>query len=54
MDTDWRAAARALAPDLPDEDVERIAPILARLDRTLGATLATLPLDLDLDLEFEP
>jgi hypothetical protein len=54
MDIDWPAAARALAPEIPEEDVERIAPVLARLEKTLRTPLGSLPLDLELDLEFEP
>jgi hypothetical protein len=54
MDSDWSAAARALAPEIPAEDIERIAPVLASLERTLRAPLGSLPLDLELDLEFEP
>jgi hypothetical protein len=54
MESDWPAAARALAPEIPEEDVERIAPVLARLERALRTPLGALPLELELDLEFEP
>ncbi len=43
---DWKAAARAFAPDIPEEQVERIAPVLDTLEAKLRPLLCKLPLDL--------
>ncbi|HWR52138.1 MAG TPA: hypothetical protein VN428_13590 [Bryobacteraceae bacterium] len=51
---DWRAAARAFAPDIPQEQVERIAPVLDALEARLRPLLTDLPLDLAPATDLEP
>lgn len=45
---DWKAAAAALAPDIPAEQIERIAPSLD------GLEAAFRPLTAKLEAEIEP
>jgi hypothetical protein len=43
---DWRAAARAFAPDIPEEQIERIVPVLDALDTKVRPLIRRLPLEL--------
>jgi hypothetical protein len=40
---DWRAAAEAVAPDIPEDQVERIVPILETLERAFEPVVERLP-----------
>ncbi len=44
--TDWKAAARAFAPEIPEEQVATLVPVLEALDRVVRPVLSGLPLDL--------
>lgn len=56
MKTDWRAAARAFAPEVPLEQLDRIFPVLALLEEAVRPAIEGLPLDLPpaTDVEDEP
>lgn len=51
---DWRAAARAFAPDIPEEQVERIVPVLDALDMKVRPLISRLPLELAPATDLEP
>lgn len=51
---DWKAAARAFAPDIPEEQVNRIVPVLDALETGFRPLLADLPLDLPPATDLEP
>lgn len=46
MKKDWRAAARAFAPDVPVEELDRIIPKLVALDELVQPVIGNLPLEL--------
>ncbi|MGE5486512.1 MAG: hypothetical protein ACM3ZB_01670 [bacterium] len=46
MKTDWRAAARAFAPEVPAEQLDRIIPVLVSLEEVVRPAIEGLPLDL--------
>jgi hypothetical protein len=43
MSRDWKAAAAAFAPDVPQEQLEKIIPALEALDAAFQPQLANLP-----------
>lgn len=43
MTRDWKAVARALAPDIPEAEVERIAPALDALETAFRPLAAEIP-----------
>ncbi len=45
MPVDWKLAAAAFAPEIPEEQVERIAPILEQLQQTLEPVFDELPFE---------
>ena len=45
--TDWKSLAKAARPEIPDEDLERIAAPLASLEQTLAPRVKNLPPDLE-------
>jgi hypothetical protein len=45
--TDWKRIAAGVAPDIPAEDVEKIAPIMEALERAFEPLRATIPLGAD-------
>jgi hypothetical protein len=57
--TDWKAVAGAIAPDIPTEQLERIAPLLERmreafLEHTRRIELTTEPSYIQSVAEMEP
>ena len=53
-ETDWTAAARLWAPEIPEEQVKRIAPVLDALEQTVRPVLSGLPFDLAPATDVEP
>ena len=45
MPRDWKAAAAAFAPDVPFEQLEKIAPSLDALEAAFRPQVAKLPLE---------
>ena len=45
MSRDWKAAAAAFAPDVPLEQLEKIAPSLDALEAAFRPQVAKLPLE---------
>lgn len=45
MARDWKFAAAAFAPDIPAEQLEKIAPALDGLDAAFRPLLAKLPVE---------
>jgi hypothetical protein len=43
--TDWRLAARARCPDIPADEVERIAPVLEDLEAAFAPLAVRIPID---------
>ncbi len=41
--TDWKLLAKARGFDLPDADLDRVAPVLASLEASFEPLLAALP-----------
>jgi|YelNatPaOPRAMG01_1025707.scaffolds.fasta_scaffold22688_4 hypothetical protein len=54
MARDWRAAARAFAPDVPVEQLDRIIPKLVTLDELMLPVIENLPLELPPATDVEP
>lgn len=53
-ETDWAAAARVLAPDIPEGQAARIAPVLEELERSIRPVLSGLPIQLTPATDVEP
>lgn len=43
--TDWLALAKAMHPDIPAEQAEKLAPILAALEQRFQPLAAVLPIE---------
>jgi hypothetical protein len=41
--TDWKALARARGLEIPEEEIDRIAPALDQLERSFRPLAATIP-----------
>ncbi len=54
METDWYAAARAFAPEIPPDELKRIVPVLERLEQSLQPVSSRLPLELPPATDLEP
>ncbi len=54
MRTDWKLRAAALAPDIPQEQVERFTPILERMDSIAAPLMEDLPPELLPGMAFLP
>ena len=50
--TDWAKIAKASAPEIPEEQVERIGPVLEALERAFRAAAETLPHTVESALVF--
>ena len=49
---DWKAIAKAVAPEIPAGDVDRILAPLEALEETFSPLVRDLPVDLEPALEF--
>ena len=45
--TDWRKAAAALQPAIPEADVEKIAPVLDALEKSFRPLQGSIPAGTD-------
>jgi len=43
--TDWRLAAKARCPDIPETEVERIVPVLEALEAAFVRAVARIPVE---------
>jgi hypothetical protein len=50
---DWKQLAKARGLGIPDDQLDRIAPILEALDKSFTAVTTTLPDDLGMAVDFQ-
>ena len=50
--TDWAKIAKASVPEIPDEQMERIGPVLEALERAFRVAVETLPHPVESALVF--